>query len=78
MGYAKRETVWVAVGPVTCVRTTDRAICVRVASLTEGNPPEEVWVPKSQLHEEENEIAERGDVGMLIVTDWIAKQKGWI
>lgn len=62
---------WVLIGPdVICVRETDKALLVKFEN-------KEAWVPKSQLHPEENEIRESGDMGMLVVRRWIAEQKGW-
>lgn len=68
---SRKPTEYILVGPVTCVRTTDKAVLVKF----EGR---EIWVPRSCLHASENEIQEVGDTGMLIVTDYIAKLKGWI
>ena len=39
----------------------------------------EAWVPKSQI-ESDSEItedSEEGDEGELVVSDWIASEKGW-
>lgn len=77
MGYQGRRREWFLVANVTCIRETDKALLVRVPALKEGNPPTEDWVPKSQLHDEENEITTVGDVGMLVCSEWIAKEKGW-
>jgi hypothetical protein len=37
----------------------------------------EVWVPKSQI-DEDSEVYKEGTDGRLIVTQWIAEQKGWV
>jgi hypothetical protein len=34
------------------------------------------WVPQSQIHED-SEVYQMGDSGSLVVTRWIAEQKGW-
>lgn len=38
---------------------------------------EKEWVPKSQIHAT-SDVNDVGDDGLLVVTAWIAKQKGWI
>ncbi len=49
-------------------RETDKALLV----VVEG---EEVWIPKGQIHDD-SEVYRQGDTGMLIVSLWIAEQKG--
>lgn len=34
---------------------------------------EEVWIPRSQLHEDCSEL-DKGDEGDLIIPDWLAEQ----
>jgi hypothetical protein len=51
------------------VDTGDALLCV-----IEGN---EVWIPSSQIHAD-SEVFEKGQVGKLVVTEWIAMQKGLI
>jgi hypothetical protein len=36
---------------------------------------EKVWLPKSQI-EEDSEVYGKGHTGTLVITEWIAKQKG--
>lgn len=50
------------------LRETDNAVLVHVLDLDE-----EVWFPLSQV---ESMHFNQQDAGHLIVTDWIAKQKG--
>ena len=38
---------------------------------------EEVWIPQSQI-DDESEVYERGGEGMLVVSQWIAEQKGLV
>jgi hypothetical protein len=38
---------------------------------------EKVWIPKSQI-DDASEVYKDGDRGVLVVTEWIAKQKGLI
>lgn len=37
---------------------------------------EKEWVPKSQIHDD-SEVYREGDDGRLVITRWIAEQKGW-
>jgi hypothetical protein len=55
---------------VKCVKETPKAILVNVGG-------EELWFPKSQLSED-NEVNEEGDEGVLIISLWIAEQKGLV
>lgn len=56
-----------------CVAETTDAICV----ITEEDGDEQVWIPKSQIHDD-SEVFEKGGSGKLIVTQWIAEKKGWV
>lgn len=38
---------------------------------------EEVWIPLSQV-DDDSEVYSKGDEGSLIITEWIAEQKGLI
>lgn len=41
---------------------------------------QETWIPTSQI-EPESEITEHsqpGDVGDLVVADWLARKEGWV
>lgn len=69
---------WALIAGCTAIKETDKAILVRVASVDGKGPSTEAWVPKSQLHPEENEINESGDVGMLVIREWLAIEKGWL
>jgi hypothetical protein len=35
------------------------------------------WVPKSQI-DDDSEVYKANTEGVLIVSDWLAKQKGWV
>lgn len=66
---------WVLIGPTKVIHTSERALKVHV----EGTPLwMDEWVPKSQLHKEENECWQLGDEGMLVIPEWLAKEKGWL
>lgn len=51
-------------------KETDRALLVEIDG-------EEHWIPKSQILDD-SEVYEEGGEGVLVVTTWIAKQKGLI
>ncbi len=51
-------------------RETEKALLVRVEV-------EEVWIPKGQIHDD-SEVYREGDTGTLIVSLWIAEQKGLV
>lgn len=55
---------------VTATAETDKALCC----LVEG---ESHWIPKSQVHDN-SEVYKKGHKGRLVVTQWIAEQKGWV
>lgn len=57
-----------------CIRESDsgKAILVRAPVFEE---PE--WIAKSQITED-SEVYKTGTSGTLIVTEWLAEQKGWL
>ncbi len=60
----------VEVEDVQCTKETEMALlCV-----IDGK---EHWVPKSQVLDA-SEVCAEGDEGTLVVSAWIAKEKGWI
>lgn len=61
----------VCVSGVVVLRETDAALLIQ---FEDGN---EAWVPKSQI-DDDSEVYEEDHEGMLIITAWLAKQKGWI
>lgn len=58
----------VSIANVECTSETERAILVMI----EGT---EHWVPKSQLHDD-SEVYSKRDCGKLVMSKWIAKQRG--
>lgn len=64
-----REKTWVVVDGAVCLRETEKALLIRV----EGG---EHWIPKSQMNEDESDVQTQGDVGSLVISEWIAKEKG--
>jgi hypothetical protein len=53
---------------VTILRTTDMAVVCEI----DGS---EFWIPQSQI-DDDSEVWEEGDEGMLVISKWIADQKG--
>lgn len=62
----------VAVGDVRVVRESEKAICIQIGDDDEG---EGVWIPKSHIAPN-SPVKADGDVGTILVTAWIAGQKG--
>lgn len=56
---------------VRAIHETETGLLVK---LPDGSKE---WVPKSQL-DVTSDVKRLGDDGLLVVTSWIAKQKGWI
>jgi hypothetical protein len=54
---------------VECKRATDKALLCVIDGKDE-------WVPKSQISDD-SEVYEAGHYGSLVVTEWLAEQKGW-
>lgn len=57
-------------GEVLCTGETEKAIAI----VIDG---QEEWIPKSQIHDD-SEVWQRGQEGDLVVSEWMAKQKGWL
>lgn len=53
---------------VKSIRGSDKAILCEIDG-------EEVWIPQSQI-DEDSEVWESGQEGTLVITAWLAKQKG--
>lgn len=53
-----------------CVGETRKAIRVVLADGTAD------WLPKHFV-DDDSEVYKNGDEGTLVVSDWIAEQKGW-
>lgn len=74
---ASENTLFIEVTEV--IKDTGKALLVRVDpsdpvyEMTEDGT---TWVPQSQIHED-SEVWQEGDSGNLVVTRWIAEQKGW-
>jgi hypothetical protein len=61
-----REKVWI--DDVHCLRSTESAVLCLIEN-------EEIWIPQSQI-DDESEVWEEGDSGTLVISQWIADQKG--
>lgn len=53
---------------VVAVKGSGKAVLCRIDGA-------EHWIPQSQI-DDESEVWKEGDEGMLVVTEWIATQKG--
>lgn len=59
-------------GPATCIRRTDKALCCSVEDLGE------IWVPVSVIHDDSEVYdSEENNVGELIVKLWWAEKEGY-
>ena len=50
------------------------------AILVEDEDGEEVWIPNSQIDDDSEiwEDSEKGEEGKLVISEWLATQKGWL
>ena len=55
---------------VVCEHETDAALLCVIAGKKH-------WIPKSQV-DDDSEVFEKGGEGALVVTEWIATQKGLV
>jgi len=58
----------VTIEDVLCKASTDKAIL----AVIEGK---EYWIPQSQI-DDDSEVWGGGDEGTLVITEWIAMEKG--
>ena len=56
---------------VECIKETDEALLCIIDD-------DEVWIPRSHVNEDETEVFHEGDLGTLVVTEWMATEKGLI
>lgn|GEM_PF-2520401 len=71
---AKKEENTFTLEDVLVKRVTEKAFLI---SLTDDEgKPVEMWLPKSQIRE--TDCLADGDKGYIIMTGWIAQQKGFI
>lgn len=60
----------VRVGQAESIRETEKAVLIKIED------EQEVWVPKSQIHDD-SDVWKDGQKGTLVVSQWYAEQKGW-
>lgn len=53
------------------VASTSKALCVRL-----DDAEEDLWIPKSQLHDDSEVYDSDSPPGEVVVTQWWAEQKG--
>jgi hypothetical protein len=58
----------VKISDVVCTRETEKALLVIIDEET-------YWIPKSQIHDD-SEVYALGCSGVLVISEWIAEQKG--
>lgn len=58
----------VTIRDVKVIKATDKALLVKIED-------EEVWIPQSQI-DDDSEVYKAGDEGDLVISQWIADQKG--
>ena len=64
----KRESV--TIDGAVCTAASEKAIKVRIDDA-------EHWIPQSQI-DDDSEVYQKGDEGKLVITRWIAEQKGLV
>lgn len=62
----------VSVGNARVIRATDKALFVHI-----DDGDEEVWVPKSCIHDDSEVYAADSEPGELVVVEWFARKEGW-
>jgi hypothetical protein len=55
---------------VTAIAQTDKALLCEIDGVQH-------WIPQSQISDD-SEVYKKGDEGKLVITHWIAKEKGLI
>lgn len=68
-GYRDNEPPPVTLAEVRCLIEEDRSVLFDFDG-------EEIWIPRSHILEGESDEFERGTVGTLTITAWVAKQEG--
>ena len=54
------------------IASSDKALLIQFEDREEP-----VWIPQGQIHDD-SEVYRRGDKGKLVLTEWIATEKGLI
>lgn len=59
---------------VTVVRSSDKALLVSIPEHDDGKP---IWIPQSHIHDD-SEVYKEGTSGTLVISEWIATEKGLV
>ena len=73
--FRRRPTEPVRFKHVHCTRETDKAIYVLIPAIPGRRAAWSGWIPQSQVHDD-SEVWRENDRGELVLTRWIAEQKG--
>lgn len=65
-----RDSDGFSVPGVKCIKETTSAMLCRIDDAEE-------WIPKSQVHDD-SFVFHSGHEGTLVVTQWLARERGWI
>lgn len=60
----------VKIDDVTVLKATDKALLCEIDG-------EQVWIPKGQI-DDDSEVFQEGQDGQLVISEWIAKEKGLV
>ena len=67
----------VAIEDVRAIRKYENPKTGTVSMLCDIPDHGEMWIPDSQIHDD-SEVYREGDIGKLVITRWIAEQKGLV
>lgn len=73
----RRTNTPVKIGGVRCLRESTSAIYVLIPAVPGRRAGWRGWIPQSQVHDD-SEVWRTGDRGQLVLTRWIAEQKGLV
>ena len=59
----------------TCERESAKACFIYIGDGPKAG--QTVWIPKSQI-DDDSEVYREGDTGSLVISEWIAEEKGLI
>jgi hypothetical protein len=65
-----------SLGKGKAIRATDKALLVRMEDEDFNKGENEVWIPRSVIHDD-SECYEDGDDGKVVVESWWAEKQGW-
>lgn len=76
-GLRRRSTEPVRLHNVRCLRATEKAIYVDIPATPGRRAQWRGWIPQSQVHDD-SEVWREDDTGDLVLSRWIAEQKGLV